>query len=754
MTPIPVWHRAVDVAVAATLMAAGAWGFAPLFAGDAWVLTAAGAVAVGVGIGAAATLTRLPLMVTTVAVVVAYFLFGGALALPGTTTAGVVPTGTTLNVLATGAVTAWKDLLTVQVPTEGIEVVLLVPFITLLVCATAAAGLAVRRRGAAWAIVPAAVALVVAIAFGTYRAAAPVAQGLVFVGVAVAWISWRRFVARGGANPVSGRGWRRYATAAAVLAVSLAVGGAWGSSLAPSGQRVVIRDQIVPPLELHDYPSPLQSFRALVRDQEETVLFTVEGLPEDTRIRLATLDSYNGIVYSVSGDGGGVAGSFEPVGSAIPVDAKGETSEVTVRIGALGGVWVPTVGQLRQVTFGGSDATALQNTLHYNRTTSTAVVTEGLQEGDTYTFDAVVPRAPAGDELEGAALSAVPLPRMSVVPEGLRSIAVEAIGAETDPAAEVAAIEEYLAAAGFFSHGLKGQAPSRSGHGAERIAELMGGEKMVGDHEQYAVAFALMAHELGIPARVVMGFEPERSGDGPVDVTGADVIVWAEVAYEGLGWVAVNPTPAEDRVPIDEETPPQREPRPQVLQPPPPPQEPAEVPPAIPVEDEAIDEPTDALEAVMRVAVYVAGALGILAILLGPALVILIAKARRRRKRRRAAMPADRVAGGWNEIADAAADYGVALAPQATRVEKGSVVDTAFEGVTTSALATRADHHVWGPAEVDDEAVAAYWDDVRGTIRTMHKTRGWRTRTAARLSARSLVSHKAAASGRKARGSR
>ena len=754
MTPPPLWHRAVDVAVVALLMTAGAWGFAPLFSGDGWIIAAAGAIALGLALGAAGTLLRVPLMLTTLTVMIAYFLFGGALALPGTTAAGVVPTGRTVRELAVGAVTSWKDLLTVQVPTEGIEVVHLVPFITLLVCSAVAAGLALRKRGAAWAVLPAAVALVVAIAFGTYRAAAPVAQGLLFAGASVAWLAWRKFVAKGGEGLGSGRGVRRAVTAAGVLTLSLVAGGAWGASMAPSGQRVVIRDQIVPPLELHDYPSPLQSFRALVRDKEEAVLFTVEGLPEDTRIRLATLDSYNGVVYSVSGDGSGVGGSFEPVGSVIPVDAQGDSSEVTVTVGALGGVWVPTIGHLRQVTFGGSDATALQNTLHYNRTTSTAVVTEGLREGDTYSFDAVVPTEPTSDDIAGAALSAVPLPRMSVVPEGLRAIAVEAIGSEADPAAQVAALEEYLSASGFFSHGLKGQAPSRSGHGAERVSELFTGEKMVGDQEQYAVAFALLAHELGIPARVVMGFDPERTGDGPVEVTGSDVTVWAEVAHEGFGWVAVDPTPAEDRVPVDEETPPQREPRPQVLQPPPPPQEPAEVPPAIPVEDEAIDEPTNALETVMRVAVYVVGGLGILAILLGPALVIVIAKARRRRKRRRAATPADRVAGGWNEIADAAADYGVSLAPQATRVEKSSVVDTAFDGVATTHLATRADHHVWGPGDVDDATVEAYWRDVAGAIRTMHQTRGWRTRTAARLSARSLVKSPSGRGARKAKRSR
>jgi len=50
-----------------------------------------------------------------------------------------------------------------------------------------------------------------------------------------------------------------------------------------------------------------------------------------------------------------------------------------------------------------------------------------------------------------------------------------------------------LAEEGYFSHGVEvSGTESLSGHGADRITSLLGGDLMVGDGEQYAAAMALM----------------------------------------------------------------------------------------------------------------------------------------------------------------------------------------------------------------------------------------------------------------------
>src|SRR5690554_7995776 len=98
---------------------------------------------------------------------------------------------------------------------------------------------------------------------------------------------------------------------------------------------------------------------------------------------------------------------------------------------------------------------------------------------------------------------------------------------------------EGLRAEGYISHGVGEAEPSsRSGHAADRITELLTGQRMIGDAEQYAVAAALMAGELGFPSRVVFGFAPESANAvGVTTITGDNVSAWIEVHTSRHGWV-------------------------------------------------------------------------------------------------------------------------------------------------------------------------------------------------------------------------
>ena len=352
--------RAIDGAVVALLVAVAAWGFSPVFAGSGWLIAAGVALVVGVAIAVAGAYGRWPVIPTAVAVLIGYVVAGGAAVMRSTTIAGVVPTLDTVRELTRGAVSTWMDLLTVDVPTEGIDVVLLVPFITVLVCTSVGVSLAMRVRRAGWAVLPAVATLLVTILFGTYHGVAPVVQAAIFTVASIAWLAWRRERARGvqSSSQSLQRNVRRVAFASVMMLVAVAGGSAWAVAASPQGQRTVLRDQVVPPLQLHDYPSPLQSFRHYVRDKESNTLFTVDGVPPGAMVRLATLDSYDGVVYAVSGDGTAVAGSFEKVGSVIPVSADGERASVTIEVGELTGVWLPTIGAVRSVTITGDNSHA------------------------------------------------------------------------------------------------------------------------------------------------------------------------------------------------------------------------------------------------------------------------------------------------------------------------------------------------------------------------------------------------------------
>jgi transglutaminase-like putative cysteine protease len=62
--------------------------------------------------------------------------------------------------------------------------------------------------------------------------------------------------------------------------------------------------------------------------------------------------------------------------------------------------------------------------------------------------------------------------------------------------------------------------------------------------QQYASAMAVLVRELGIPARVTVGY---RAGtlqeDGTYLVQSTDAHAWVEVFFEGYGWLSFEPTP-------------------------------------------------------------------------------------------------------------------------------------------------------------------------------------------------------------------
>jgi transglutaminase-like putative cysteine protease len=69
-------------------------------------------------------------------------------------------------------------------------------------------------------------------------------------------------------------------------------------------------------------------------------------------------------------------------------------------------------------------------------------------------------------------------------------------------------------------------------------------ETKTGFCQQYATAMAVLVRELGIPARVAVGY---RAGtlwdDGTYLVQSTDAHAWVEVFFEGYGWLPFEPTP-------------------------------------------------------------------------------------------------------------------------------------------------------------------------------------------------------------------
>lgn len=745
----PIVRLGIDLAAVAALLAVAVIGFGPTFDGPQYLVAGFGAIVMGLAIAWLGQWRRwgvLPVAGVTLAV---YFLLGGALALPHTAFLGVIPTIETWRQLALGTVTSFKTLLTTVPPVAASDGHLIVPFLLTLVAAVLAGSLALRVRPAAWALLPALALTALQILLGASQPAAPLVQGVVFAAIAVVWLALRQTwdadsaaqrIDNPAATPSRPLRARRLIAGGAVLAIAAGVGIGTAAFATPPAQRYILRDFVVPPFDIHQYPSPLQSWRGIIRDDADSTLFTVGGLPDEARVRLATMDAYNGIVYNVSDDGAGSSSAFTPVRSNMSPTATGTETTVRIDIADYRGVWLPDVGAVTEIAFDGDRAGELRRSAHFNDATGTGIVTAGLTGGDAYTLQTRVSEVPSDSALADAQFAPLTMPKQEGVPESLSKLAAENLGDAETPIERVRALQDWLSTDGYFSHGLADDVYSPSGHGAARISMLFGNEQMIGDDEQYAVAMALLARQLGIPARVVMGWYPDEdeADAGVFTATGDNLHAWVEVAFDGFGWVPFDPTPDEDNEPNDQNTKPQANPKPQVLQPPPPAQEPADLPPTIADDREQDDDNEPGVDWLGPILLYGGIGLGLAALMMAPFIVLGLIKGARRARRRAAERTADRISGGWDELVDNAVDLRTPVVPGATRAESAQIVGTRFDEPRVATLATWADADVYGPGDPSPEEVDAFWAQVDELVGGMRQQTPWWRRLGARLSLRSL----------------
>jgi len=744
MTSIPLKPRnVVDVIVHTLLALIGIVGLATSFHDLGWLLAGVGGLLVGTGAALAARALRLGALLTVALALVAYLIFGSALAVPGQATAHVIPTLTSIASLGIGAVWGWADLLTLRPPVELPDYVTVVPYLAAWVVGLVGATLATRwlprRRTAARAavlLIGPGLLYLASILLGTDEPYYPGIRGVGFAALALVWLGWRHSTVDRVSVGVDGmqRGTlrRRLIGTAVVVLAAIALGAVSGAALAPTPQnRFVLRDQIVPPFQPLEFASPLAGFRQYSKLDVDKTLFTVTGMKPDELLRLATMDSYDGHLWTVAGstiasDG---SGSFALVGGLFPrpplLTADGDQT-ISLTIGAYDDVWIPTVGYPRSLTLAKQTRDQLAG-LRYNATTGSAVLLSGLQKGDTVVESGVLQKT----DYDDATLRDVPTARLQLgpaddIPDIVAAKATEFAGSTTAPIEQLRNIEQTLHTQGFLSHGTASDSvPSLAGHGADRMEALLSGSVMVGDAEQYASAMALMARSLGYPARVVMGFAPtvtasESAAGSPVKVTGHDVTAWVEVPFQGIGWVPFLPTPTQTDVPQDQVPKPQTQPQPQVRQPPRSQNNENDLVTKVQIDN--TDKKTKDAFALPAWAVAAGLGVGIPALLiLVPLLVVSALKRRRAARRRSAPRKRDAVAGAWDELLDRVGELGIATpAVATTRRRVAESVEPQLtprpDGLSVATLARRTDDAVFSGRELDDAEVDAVWAEVLATV--------------------------------------
>lgn len=788
----------------AALAAFAAW---PVYRTVDFLVVAATGTVLGIAIAIVSALRRWPAWVTVLVTVGAFLVAGTLLAVPARR-GDVAQLPATLLDVVSGAVLGWKDLVTVDLPVGGYRNLLVPALLVFLVGSLVALRLSWQRARVAVFGAAAALAMTFfGLAFGRAVTSEPLALGALsipapaemLVGilalvVSVAWLAWlaldeRRRALRRAADTSGIRVSRRRSAsdvrrgilATGMLVLAVLVAGLAAPALASGQSRDVLRSAVGPDLDIARAQTPLSTYRTAFADPRYSeVLFRVEAvegaLPD--RIRIATLTSYDGGVFHALDPSGKVAEArYVRVPSRLDA-GPGAAATVRITVEGLTGIWLPTFGRVAEVSFSGADAARLQDGFYYNATSAAGVQTArgGVRAGDVYTIAGVTPPVPDLATITAPGVSG----SLVAPPESLIEwVKKQDAGAD---GAGLAELVSRLRERGYLSHALSVSAddpptwvtdlagysfqPSAAGHSLARIDALFrqlleretevdaeGGGSLVaaiGDDEQFAVAGALIAEHLGFPARVVLGARVSAEDAAvPVCEDGAcragDLTAWVEVQSAAGDWIAVDVTPQHTES-VDTEVRRQRDPenptdvRPETAR---------EVVPPDPVQQDSPDDDAPPASgpdlALLWAGLRVAGiSLLALALVLGPFLIVIAAKAWRRRSRREESDAATRVVGGWEEYVDAAVDHGFPAPRTLTRTELAA----AYARPAAEPLARTADRAVFSDAALTPAEADEFWRIVETERRALGEGRPLWRRILAAVSLKSFTRSLAPRAGR------
>ncbi|SNS44058.1 DUF3488 and transglutaminase-like domain-containing protein [Actinomadura mexicana] len=440
--------------------------------------------------------------------------------------------GTLPQTLREGVLGAWKSILTTLLPAPAKPEYLVLVHVVVWLAAFAAAELALRTSLRALPCVPALGVWAVALLLGVDGPGSnlPLAAATVVLTAVLVLVR--------ADGPGRGVAWRPLLIGVPAAAVLGALAFAAGLVVPVSADPYDPREQVqAPPPQQRDGVSPLDRVGGWLLSPDQ-VMFTVRSERNEIE-RLAVLDRFDGVTWSSTA-------RFVPTGSRVPQgpdpDREHEVAQhITIR--DLPGVWVPAADRPREVTGlpvvvdPGSGALA---------------AAQPLRPGQSYRVGSVVPEWTA-DDLAGAAVAGDAEARAArELPWGpgakeppvqiaeFRRFAQAATQGAVSPIQKAAMLAEYL------KRYARYDVTAPPGHGYRQLDYFLG-EGRRGTPEHFATAYALLARTIGLPSRVIVGFDGgDRAGD-TVQVRSGDVMVWPEIKFDRLGWIRFNPLPESAR---------------------------------------------------------------------------------------------------------------------------------------------------------------------------------------------------------------
>ncbi len=276
--------------------------------------------------------------------------------------------------------------------------------------------------------------------------------------------------------------------------------------------------------------SPLVDIRSRLTNRGNVELFRVNADAE-SYWRQTTLPEFDGDTFGL------------PQGSLESVDGPGSSGGnggVTIRqqiqILALNGQLVPAAASPNRADgIRGQE----QIVLRLNRDTNTLLAASDFQPGDLFTVESNSLRLTA-DQLRAATTNSPPgdvfIDLPDDLPEIVGELAAEVTSGATTSFDRAIALQEWFRTD--FEYSLEVQ----QGHGSSAIESFL--DVRVGYCEQFSATFAVMARALDIPSRVAVGYTPGLlNADGWYSVIGKNSHAWPELWFDGIGWVAFEPTP-------------------------------------------------------------------------------------------------------------------------------------------------------------------------------------------------------------------
>ncbi len=677
-------YRLTEVLLCAAAAVAGGLLYGRFFAGAEYLAPLCAAALAGTACAAVAGLRRWRTYSTLLAAVGGFVLLAGYGVFRGTIEHGV-PTRQTAAEVVRGVLGGWARMLAVAPPADPADDLLITPVLITWATAFTACTLVLRTRTVFAPVVPALLAFTAALLFVGRQPGVQVTATALFLGAALALVLLRTNRAGGESSRVTAGRLAFGVPAVMVVALSGVLGGLL-LPLASGAQRLDPRALLPPPVRVTDMLTPLARLKGQLRAEPPRRLFTVRiaaGARVD-RIGVAALDEFDGVSWT-SADRFLVAGHRL---AADPALTRSRTVSARFEVEDLDGPFLPVVGRPARLDIA-SDA---GHPIGFSTASGVLVSTLPALHGVGY--DLVGEVADRDDGLLRVAPAATP--EYTALPDGLPpvldALAQQLTATETTPYGKLVAIERYL-------RGLPSQLDAQPGHSYAALIRLLTGSGD-GYAEQHAAAFAVLARAAGFPARVAVGYRLGDSTTGTHTVTTRDAHAWAEVRFDGYGWVAFEPTgtPSGSKEPPDEPAAAEELPEP-----------PAVTPPPVADRQHAPVRPGNGRGGVLVDAALVAGVAVAVVVLVATS--ILATKARRRRRRRHAPGNAARVAGAWQEAVDRLTERGI---PMPTSLTAHEVADraTAVLGVAADPLvrlAPLATAAVYAPGEPDDHAVEQAW---------------------------------------------